>query len=49
LFLYAPYTVYYAESRIGFAVDRIAQGRIRLGGGTHSSQKMKLRIIYSKI
>jgi hypothetical protein len=27
----------------------IVAGRVRLGGGNHASQKMKLRIIYSKI
>ena len=49
IYLYAPYTVTYPELRIGFGVNNLTRGRVKLGGGTHSSQKMKLRIIYSKI
>jgi Domain of unknown function (DUF4270) len=49
LYLYAPYTVSYPNLRLSFGVNRLSQGRVKLGGGTHSSQKMKLRIIYSKI
>jgi hypothetical protein len=49
LYLYAPYTVSYPSLRLGFGVNRLSQGRVKLGGGTHSSQKIKLRIIYSKI
>jgi hypothetical protein len=49
LYLYAPYTVSYPDLRLFFGVNRLSQGRVKLGGGTHSSQKMKLRIIYSKI
>lgn len=29
--------------------DAAGKGRVRLGGGNHSTQKMKLRIVYSKI
>ena len=32
-----------------FVNPAIIKGRIRLGGGNHASQKMKLRIIYSKL
>ncbi len=49
LYLYAPYTVAYPNLRLSFGVNRLSQGRVKLGGGTHSGQKMKLRIIYSKI
>ena len=49
IYLYAPYTVAYTDLRLGFGVNNLAKGRVKLGGGTHSSQKMKLRIIYSKI
>ena len=49
LYLYAPYTVSYFNLRLSFGVNRLSQGRVKLGGGTHSAQKMKLRIIYSKI
>jgi len=49
LYLYSPYTVAYPDLRLGFGVNRVAFGRVKIGGGIHSSQKMKLRIIYSKI
>lgn len=49
LFLYAPYTVIYPDLRIFFGVTPVARGRVRLGGGNHSSQRMKLRIIYTTI
>ena len=49
LYLYAPYTVSYFNLRLSFGVNRLSQGRVKLGGGTHSAQKMRLRIIYSKI
>lgn len=29
--------------------SRLAMGRVRLGGGNHPTQKMKLRVIYTKI
>lgn len=29
--------------------DQIGRGRVRLGGGNHPNQKMRLRIVYSKI
>lgn len=32
-----------------FVNPTIVKGRIRVGGGTHPSQKMKLRLIYSKL
>jgi len=56
--VYAPYeTKPYFESVIGTTValprlfinTPIASGRVVLGGGSHSTQKMRLRIIYSKI
>jgi len=49
IYLYSPYTVTYTALRLGFGVNRLALGRVKLGGGIHSSQKMTLRIIYSKI
>jgi Domain of unknown function (DUF4270) len=49
IYLYSPYTVAYTALRLGFGVNRLALGRVQLGGGSHSSQKMTLRIIYSKI
>ncbi len=32
-----------------FVNDAIGNGRVRLGGGNHPKQKMRLRIVYSKI
>jgi hypothetical protein len=49
IYLYAPYTVIYPQLRVIFGVTPVARGRVKLGGGNHSSQKMKLRIIYSLI
>jgi hypothetical protein len=48
-YLYAPFNVVYPELRLFFGVTPMARGRVKLGGGRHSSQPMKLRIIYSTI
>jgi hypothetical protein len=48
-YLYAPFNVVYPDLRLFFGVTPIGRGRVKLGGGTHSSQPMKLRIIYSTI
>ncbi len=48
-YLYAPFNVVYPELRLFFGVTPLGRGRVKLGGGTHSSQPMKLRIIYSTI
>jgi hypothetical protein len=47
--LYAPFTVTYPQFFLGLSANRLARGRVKLGGGNHSAVKMKLRIIYSKI
>lgn len=57
--LYAPLVVALKTRTIGFSGDidvsgiyvgsSIANGRIRIGGGNHPSQRMRLRIIYSKL
>ncbi len=36
-------------TRTVFVNPSLAQGRVRLGGGNHPGQRMRLRIIYSKI
>ena len=36
------------DENLGFNPD-ILEGRVRLGGGNHPAQRMKLRIIYTKI
>ena len=48
-YLYAPFNVVYPDLRLFFGVTPMARGRVKLGGGTHSSQPMRLRIIYSTI
>lgn len=38
------------DATIGFFVNQtIVKGRVRLGGGNHPTQRMRLRLIYSKI
>jgi hypothetical protein len=49
IYLYAPYTVTYKELLLSYGLNNVARGRVKVGGGKHNSQKMKLRIIYSKI
>jgi Domain of unknown function (DUF4270) len=46
--LYAPFAVSYSNI-LGQGLNPLAFGRVKLGGGTHSANKMKLRIIYSRI
>ncbi|MEN9952910.1 MAG: hypothetical protein RLZZ520_1178 [Bacteroidota bacterium] len=47
--LYAPYAVRYEDLLITFALNNLARGNVVLGGGSHSSKKMKFRVIYSKL
>ena len=49
LYLYAPFNTSYPNFLIGFSVNRLANGRVRLGGGTHSSKRMRLRLVYTKL
>ncbi len=49
LYLYSPFVVRYPDLFIGFGVKPLAWGRVKLGGGTFSGRKLKLRIIYSAI
>jgi hypothetical protein len=49
MYLYAPYQVSYSNLSLSFNVNPIAYGRVRLGGGNHSSKRMRLRIVYTKI
>lgn len=49
MYLYAPYQVSYPNLSLNFNVNPITYGRVRLGGGNHSSRKMRLRIVYTKI
>jgi hypothetical protein len=45
----APYSVRYQDLYINFALNNLAMGNVVIGGGNHSSQKMKLRLVYSKL
>ena len=54
--LYAPYLTYNRYTFNGVPTELLlpvnsqyAAGRVRVGGGNHPTQKMRLRIIYSKI
>ena len=51
--LYAPYNIIYPQYTPAVIpyVNRIAAGRIRLGGGNNAdvARRMRLRVIYSKI
>jgi len=49
--LYAPYNLIYPQHSvipISFS-NRIAYGRVKVGGGNNANYKMQLRIVYSKI
>jgi hypothetical protein len=47
--LYAPYALRYEDLLISFALNNLARGNVVLGGGNHSTKKMKFRVIYSKL
>ena len=49
LTLYSRYQVFYSSLGLNFNVNPLAYGRIRLGGGNHSTKRMRLRIVYTKI
>jgi hypothetical protein len=49
LTIYAPYLVSYSNLNLAFGVNRLAAGRVRLGGGNHSKRPMRLRLVYTKI
>jgi hypothetical protein len=47
--LTAPYSLRYEDLFITFALNNLARGNVVLGGGNHSSKKMKFRVVYSKL
>lgn len=49
--LSAPYSFYYPQYDNGAIMgnNRVARGRVRLGSGTNTNYRMRLRVIYSKI
>ncbi|HLO80238.1 MAG TPA: DUF4270 family protein [Chitinophagaceae bacterium] len=49
IYLFSPYVIRYASPPIFSYLNSMAIGRVKLGGGSKTGQKMVLRIIYSKI
>lgn len=47
--LAAPYKKTYVDYQITFALNDLAGGGVVLGGTNHSSKKVKLRIVYTKL
>lgn len=47
--LMAPYSLRYEDLFITFALNNLSRGNVVLGGGNHSSKKMKFRVVYSKL
>jgi hypothetical protein len=48
-YLSAPYSIFYTVPPIFAGLNNLAIGRVKVGGGSKTGQKMVLRIIYSKI
>ena len=49
IFLYSPFVVKYSSFFISAQINRLANGRVKVGGGSNKQRKMVMRIIYSKI
>lgn len=49
IYLYAPYIIRYSGLFISAKVNNLANGRVKVGGGTSKERKMVMRIIYSKL
>jgi hypothetical protein len=50
VFLYSPNSARYPGILLSVPINPVAYGRVKLGGGNlHSDQRMRLRIIYSKL
>ncbi len=47
--LSAPYSIRYEDLYITFALNNLSRGNVVLGGGNHSTKKMKFRVVYSKL
>jgi Domain of unknown function (DUF4270) len=47
--LFAPFSLRYEDLFITFALNNLSRGNVVLGGGNHSSDRIKLRVIYSKL
>lgn len=49
IYLYSPYYIRYTSPIIYQTVNKLANGRVKVGGGSNKQQKMYIRIIYSKV
>ena len=49
IYLYSPYIIRYSDLFISAKVNNLANGRVKVGGGSSKERKMVMRIIYSKI
>ena len=49
IYLYSPYIIRYSGLFISSRVNPLANGRVKVGGGTSKERKMVMRIIYSKL
>jgi Domain of unknown function (DUF4270) len=49
IYLYSPYVILYNHLFISSFLNPIANGRVKVGGGSNKQHKMVMRIIYSKI
>ncbi len=49
IYLYSPYIIRYNDLFISARVNSIANGRVKVGGGSNKQRKMVMRIIYSKL
>jgi hypothetical protein len=47
--LQAPYVVTYPALATAFYLNPMCRGGVVLGGGSHPTQRMKLRLVYSKL
>lgn len=47
--LHSPYVVSYSSSVTSFYLNPLCRGGVVLGGGSHPTQPMKLRLVYSKL
>lgn len=47
--LFAPFILRYEDLFITFTLNNLIRGNVVLGGGNHATDRIKLRIIYSKL
>lgn len=47
--LFAPFSLRYEDLFITFALNNLSRGNVVIGGGNHATDRIKLRVIYSKL